>query len=159
MKSAELAEARSLARALSLTPNEAAAHGIVINHDGKRRPVHELLAYQDVTFERLAGIWPELQRFSPAVREQIEIDGRYAGYMDRQEADVVAFRKDESLVLPMDLDYALIGGLSNEVRDKLVRTRPATLGAASRISGVTPAALTALLGHVRRAGERQKRRA
>ena len=159
VKSAELAEARSLARALSLTPNEAAAHGIVINHDGKRRPVHELLAYQDVTFERLAGIWPELQRFSPAVREQIEIDGRYAGYMDRQEADVVAFRKDESLVLPMDLDYALIGGLSNEVRDKLVRTRPATLGAASRISGVTPAALTALLGHVRRAGERQKRRA
>lgn len=159
IKMAELADARLLARTLALTPNEAAVHGIVINHDGKRRPVHELLAYPDVTLDRLGGIWPDLLRFSPAVREQLEIDGRYAGYMDRQDADVVAFRKDESLVLPADLDYAVIGGLSNEVRDKLARARPATLGAAARISGVTPAALTALLGHVRRSGERQKRRA
>ncbi|MEN3975334.1 tRNA uridine-5-carboxymethylaminomethyl(34) synthesis enzyme MnmG [Emcibacter sp. SYSU 3D8] len=158
-KTAALARARVLAQSLALTPNEAAPHGIVINHDGKRRTVHELLGYADVTIERLGNIWPELLEFSPAVREQLEIDGRYAGYMDRQEADVVAFRKDESLALPGDLDYSAIGGLSNEVRDKLIRARPATLGAASRISGVTPAALTALLGFVRRSSERQKRRA
>ncbi len=158
-KTAQLAGARALSSTLALTPNEAATHGIVINHDGKRRPVHELLAYPDVTLDSLGRIWPELLAFPPAVREQLEIDARYAGYMDRQDADVVAFRKDESLVLPADLDYASIGGLSNEVRGKLIRVRPATLGAAARISGVTPAALTALLGYVRRSGERQKRRA
>ena len=158
-KASTLTEARALSHSLSLTPNEAATHGIAINHDGRRRPVHELLAYPEITVERLGLIWPELLRFSPAVREQLEIDGRYAGYMDRQDADVIAFRKDEQLALPETLDYAAVAGLSNEIREKLVRTRPATLGAAARISGVTPAALTALLGHVRRAGERQKRRA
>jgi tRNA uridine 5-carboxymethylaminomethyl modification enzyme len=158
-KSAELERARELARTLALTPNEAAAHGVAINRDGRRRTVHELLSFPDLTLERLGAIWPELLAFSSAVQEQIEIDGRYAGYMDRQDADVVAFRKDESLALPADIDYTAIGGLSNEVRDKLLRARPATLGAAGRIPGVTPAALTALLGHVRRAGERQKRRA
>jgi tRNA uridine 5-carboxymethylaminomethyl modification enzyme len=158
-KSAALVHARGLSQSLSLTPNEAATHGIVINHDGRRRPVHELLAYPEINVERLGTIWPELLRFSPAVLEQLEIDGRYAGYMDRQDADVVAFRRDEQLALPASLDYAAVAGLSNEIREKLVRTRPATLGAAARISGVTPAALTALLGHVRRAGERQKRRA
>ena len=158
-KASALTEARALSHSLSLTPNEAATHGIGINHDGRRRPVHELLAYPEITVERLGIIWPELLRFSPAVREQLEIDGRYAGYMDRQDADVIAFRKDEQLALPETLDYAAVAGLSNEIREKLVRTRPATLGAAARISGVTPAALTALLGHVRRSGERQKRRA
>jgi tRNA uridine 5-carboxymethylaminomethyl modification enzyme len=158
-KAGELTRARHLARSLSLTPNEAAVHGLAINHDGRRRSAHDLLSFPDITLERLRTIWPELAGFSPAVREQIEIDGRYAGYMDRQDADVIAFRKDESLALPADLDYAAVGGLSNEVRDKLLRARPATLGAAARISGVTPAALTALLGHVRRSGERQKRRA
>ncbi|MGE0665273.1 MAG: tRNA uridine-5-carboxymethylaminomethyl(34) synthesis enzyme MnmG [Sphingomonadales bacterium] len=158
-KSAELAEARQLARSLSLTPNEAAGHGLTINQDGRRRTVHELLAFPDASLERLGAIWPELSTFSAPVQEQLEIDGRYAGYMERQDADVIAFRKDESLVLPAGLDYGAVGGLSNEVRDKLTRTRPATLGAAARISGVTPAALTALLGHVRRSGERQKKRA
>jgi tRNA uridine 5-carboxymethylaminomethyl modification enzyme len=84
------------------------------------------------------------------VREQIEIDAAYAGYLDRQAADVAAFRRDEDLVLPADLDYALVGGLSNEVREKLINVRPLTLGQASRIEGVTPGALTALLAHVRR---------
>ncbi len=158
-KETALAQARGLARTLAMTPNEAAGHGLAVNHDGRRRSAHELLSYPDITVERLGAVWPELLRFSPAVREQLEIDGRYAGYMDRQEADVIAFRRDEALALPAGLDYAAIGGLSNEVRDKLERARPATLGAAARIPGVTPAALTALLGHVRRGGERQKRRA
>jgi tRNA uridine 5-carboxymethylaminomethyl modification enzyme len=156
-KAAALEEARALARRLALTPNEAAAHGLAINHDGRRRTAHELLAYPAVDAARLVAIWPELAEFAPAVLEQLEIDGRYAGYMERQDADVIAFRRDESLTLPPDLDYAAIGGLSNEVREKLLGIRPATLGAAARIAGVTPAALTALLGHVRRADERRKR--
>ncbi|MBI1180405.1 MAG: tRNA uridine-5-carboxymethylaminomethyl(34) synthesis enzyme MnmG [Alphaproteobacteria bacterium] len=156
-----LDEARALARSLSLTPNEAAGHGLQVNQDGRRRSAHELLALPEMTVDRLAGLWPALGRFGAAVREQLEIDGRYAGYMARQEADIVAFRRDESLALPSDLDYGAVAGLSNEIREKLLRTRPVTLGAAARISGVTPAALTALLGHVRRATgtEPQKRRA
>jgi len=84
------------------------------------------------------------------VREQIEIDAAYAGYLGRQDADVEAFRRDEALALPLELDYARVGGLSNEVREKLGAVRPATLGQAARIEGVTPGALTALLAHVRR---------
>ncbi len=87
----------------------------------------------------------------PDIVEQLEIDGRYAGYMERQEADILAFRKDESLSLPPDLDYDAVGGLSNEVRTKLKEHRPGTLGQAARISGVTPAALSALLGYVKKA--------
>jgi len=99
---------------------------------------------------RLAAIWPELAGMAPEIVEQIEIDGLYAGYMERQEADIVAFRKDESLILPDSLDYDAVGGLSNEVRAKLKQHRPGTLGQAARISGVTPAALSALLGHVKK---------
>jgi tRNA uridine 5-carboxymethylaminomethyl modification enzyme len=97
----------------------------------------------------LARIWPELSAIAPDVAEQLEIEGRYAGYLERQEADIRAFRREEMLRLPEDLDYAAIGSLSNEIRDKLARIRPMTLGQAGRISGVTPAALTALLRHIR----------
>jgi tRNA uridine 5-carboxymethylaminomethyl modification enzyme len=154
-----LRQARGIAETRTLTPNEAAANGIVINQDGRRRSVPELLAFPDVTVERLGKIWPELLAFPAAVREQLEIDGRYAGYIDRQEADILAFRRDEALALPEELDYSAVAGLSNEIREKLVRTRPATLGAAARIAGVTPAALTALLAHVRKPASDQKRRA
>ena len=109
-----------------------------------------MIAYPDINLDRLAGIWPELAAWSPAVREQIEIDAAYAGYLDRQQADVDAFRRDEALLLPGDLDYGSIGGLSNEIRDKLLAVRPLTLGQAARIEGVTAGALTALLAHVRR---------
>jgi tRNA uridine 5-carboxymethylaminomethyl modification enzyme len=99
---------------------------------------------------RLTAIWPELAGVAPDIAEQLEIDARYAGYVERQSADIRAFRRDEALHLPDDLDYAAVGSLSNEIRDKLNAARPATLGAASRISGVTPAALVALLKYVRR---------
>ncbi|MEN3952265.1 tRNA uridine-5-carboxymethylaminomethyl(34) synthesis enzyme MnmG [Iodidimonas sp. SYSU 1G8] len=158
-KTEALERARGLTRSLAMTPNEAAGHGLAINHDGRRRSAHDLLGYPDVTVERLGQIWPELLDFVPAVREQLEIDGRYAGYMDRQEADVVAFRRDESLLIPKDLDYGAVGGLSNEIREKFSRVRPDTLGAAARIAGVTPAAVTLLLGHVRRARELRKQTA
>ncbi|ABI67244.1 glucose inhibited division protein A [Maricaulis maris MCS10] len=149
-KMEELSEARSLASNLSLTPNEARDKGLSVNADGKRRAVTELLAYPDVGWDRLVGIWPELGRVSPSVSEQIEIDALYAGYIDRQQADILAFRRDEAVRLPRDLDYSGIGGLSNEAREKLERARPETLGQAARIEGVTPGALTAVLAHVKR---------
>jgi tRNA uridine 5-carboxymethylaminomethyl modification enzyme len=150
-KAAALNAARARAHALTLTPSQAAKAGFAVKADGQRRDVFQLLAYPDVGFDDLAGLWPELRDWSPAVREQIETEAGYAGYLDRQAADVAAFRRDEDLVLPVGLDYAAIGGLSHEVREKLISVRPFTLGQASRIEGVTAGALTALLAHVRRA--------
>ncbi|MDX2234788.1 MAG: tRNA uridine-5-carboxymethylaminomethyl(34) synthesis enzyme MnmG [Hyphomonadaceae bacterium] len=149
-KMAALDEARALARTLSLTPKEAADRGLRVNQDGQRRTALDLLGYPTITLDDLAAIWPALGGLEPAVREQLEIDALYAGYLERQEADVVAFRRDEALQLPADLDYAAIGGLSTEVRGKLAEARPATLGQAGRIEGVTPGALTALLSHVKK---------
>ena len=149
-KSADLAAARALAGDLTLTPNQAASAGLPVKADGQRRTLTELLAYPTIGFEDLARIWPQILGWSPAVREQIGIDAAYAGYLDRQAADVAAFRRDEDLTLPATLDYAAIGGLSNEARQKLAAVRPLTLGQAARIEGVTPGALTALLAHVRR---------
>jgi tRNA uridine 5-carboxymethylaminomethyl modification enzyme len=145
-----LEAARSVAAGLSLTPPALRRHGIAVNEDGVSRNAAELLGYPDIGMARLAAIWPALAGIAPDIAEQLEIDARYAGYVERQSADIRAFRRDEALHLPDDLDYAAVGSLSNEIRDKLNAARPATLGAASRISGVTPAALVALLKYVRR---------
>jgi tRNA uridine 5-carboxymethylaminomethyl modification enzyme len=148
-----LDEARALAGSLRASPSALARHGLRINADGVMRSVADLLAHPDIDVRRLTAIWPELGRVSPAIGEQLEIDARYAGYLERQARDVAAYRRDESLLLPNALDYAEIGGLSTEIRGKLAAGRPATLGAASRISGVTPAALVALLRYVKRRPE------
>ena len=158
-KMAALETARAAMQSLSATPNELKAQGLSINQDGQRRTALGLLAYPEITMPRLAEIWPEIAGFAPEIAEQIEIDGLYAGYMERQEADIVAFRKDEGLILPEGLDYDAVGGLSNEVRAKLKQHRPGTLGQAARISGVTPAALSALLGYVKKAQKDAKRSA
>jgi tRNA uridine 5-carboxymethylaminomethyl modification enzyme len=147
---AELEAARRRAAELVLTPAAAAREGLPVKADGQRRNLSELLAYPTIAFEDLARIWPEISDWSPAVREQVEIDAAYSGYLDRQAADAEAFRRDESLRLPPTLDYAAVGGLSNEIREKLSSVRPLTLGQAARIEGVTPGALTALLAHARR---------
>ena len=110
----------------------------------------DLLRYAEIGWSDLSKIWPELNDLSPAIKEQIAINSLYSGYMGRQEADIHAFRKDEALKLPEDLDYSLVGSLSNEVRERLKQVRPETLGAASRIPGVTPAAVIALLRHVKK---------
>ena len=149
-KMAALAAARSRLAELRMTPPALKRRGIAVNEDGVARSAAELLAYPGIDLARLAAIWPELGSLQPAVAEQVEIDARYAGYLERQERDIAAFRRDEALLLPADLDYATVGSLSREICDKLAAARPATLGAASRISGVTPAALVALLKHVRR---------
>ena len=135
---------------LTASPHELARFGIAVNQDGVRRSALELLRYPEVTLSGLAALWPELAGLDPLIVAQVETDGRYAGYVARQADDIAAFRRDESLFLPLDLDYAAVGGLSTEMRQKLSSARPATLGAAGRIPGVTPAALVALLRHVRR---------
>jgi tRNA uridine 5-carboxymethylaminomethyl modification enzyme len=149
-KAAALAAARELVQTLTATPPEVARFGLAITQDGVRRSAADLLRYPEIDLAALSRLWPQLGEISPDIGEQIEIDGRYGGYIDRQHADVLAFRRDEALRLPPDLDYAGIGSLSTEIRSKLTQSRPATLGAAARIPGVTPAALVALLRYVRR---------
>jgi tRNA uridine 5-carboxymethylaminomethyl modification enzyme len=149
-KQTALERARSLARSLTATPNALQKQGLVVNQDGVYRDVLDLLARPDINLETLSHLWPELAQMAPEIAEQIEIEGKYSGYMERQERDIRDFRRDENLRLPASLDYESVGGLSNEIRHKLDQARPASLGAAARISGVTPAALTALLGYVRK---------
>jgi tRNA uridine 5-carboxymethylaminomethyl modification enzyme len=148
-KELALKSARELAHGLKATPNELEGYGIGISKDGIRRNINELLSYPDIDWDQLSAIWPELQTIESAIREQIENDSTYAGYMERHDLDIEAFRRDEALELPADLDYAEVGSLSNEVRQKLTQARPATLGAASRIPGVTPAAVITLLRYVK----------
>jgi tRNA uridine 5-carboxymethylaminomethyl modification enzyme len=149
-KSAALAAARARMESLRLTPSQLRARGVTVNSDGVLRSAADLLGSPEIDFVRLCTIWPELGDIAPEIAEQIEIDGRYAGYITRQEAEIRAFRRDEALSLPSDLDYAAVGSLSTEIRQKLSAARPANLGAASRVAGVTPAALVALLRHVKR---------
>ncbi|MFN3352257.1 MAG: tRNA uridine-5-carboxymethylaminomethyl(34) synthesis enzyme MnmG [Brevundimonas sp.] len=149
-KADALAAAQRLARETRFTPKEAAAVGVAVNADGQRRSILDLLAYPGVTLDQFAAVAPAIADWPASIREQVEIDAAYAGYLDRQAADAEALKRDEALSLPAGLDYGAIGGLSSEVREKLARIRPATLGQAGRIEGVTPGALTALLAHVRR---------
>jgi len=135
---------------LSLSPSKAGDYGLKVNQDGVRRSAKTLLSYPDVSMKDMVKIWPELSDIPNDIVEQIEIDATYHAYLKRQDADILAFRKDENLSLSKDLDYTLIGGLSNEVREKFIQARPATLGSAARISGVTPVALNSLLRYVKR---------
>jgi|CXWL01.1.fsa_nt_gi tRNA uridine 5-carboxymethylaminomethyl modification enzyme len=149
-KMREIEQARTLAKSLVLTPVQAQRAGLHVNQDGQRRDALQLLAYPSIDFEKLRGVWPELGGLSAQAREQLEIDALYSGYLERQALDVEAFKRDEDLRLDPALDYAAVGGLSAEVREKLARAKPVTLGQAARIEGVTPGALTALLAHVKR---------
>ena len=150
-KKSALDHARSILEALSLTPNEAARHGFKMNMDGVRRSAVTLLGFTDIDFNALKKVWPqELSDVAPDIARQVEIDGMYRSYLERQDQDVAAFRKDEALEIPSDLDFSQIQGLSNEMREKFKVARPATLGAAARIAGATPAALTVLLGYVKK---------
>ena len=153
-KSSALKAARELADSVSLTPKEAERHGITLNKDGQRRTAFELLSYPNVAIVDLAKIWPRFGALAPKIAEQIEIDAKYDVYLSRQAADVAAYRRDESFALPDDFDYATLPGLSNEAKQKLQSHRPRTIGHAGRIDGITPAALTLLVAHVRRGRKR-----
>lgn len=152
-KMAALQAAKSLAKTFAITPNEAAKYGLALNRDGHRRSAFELLAYPEVSWDQLRGIWPELSTIDPSIAVHLEIDAKYDVYLKRQTADVDAFRRDEGLVL-VDVDYAEVPGLSNEVRAKLEKARPRTVGQAGRIDGMTPAALGILAAYLRREARR-----
>ena len=154
LKTAALDDARQFLEGHQTTPHQANAHGIAVNSDGRWRNGMELLAYKDVGMRQLEALWPELAAVPAAISAQLEIEAHYAGYLGRQQADIEAFRRDEAFELPIDLDYDRIMGFSNEVREKLKHHGPASLGAAARIPGITPAALTILLAHVRRTKRR-----
>ncbi len=149
-KDRALTAARQGLERLSATPTELRELGLRVNLDGQRRTAASLLGYPDVNVGVLARVWPELSMMEPEIAEQLKTEAQYTSYLERQEADIRSFKRDESLELHADLDFFAIPGLSTEVRSKLDQSRPATLGAAARISGITPAALTVLLGHVRR---------
>ena len=153
-KSAELVAGDAQLRALSLTPNEAARHGFEVNRDGRRRTAFDLLALPGITLARLAQVWPELANIPPIIAAQLETDARYASYVERQNEDVAALRRDEATPIPRDLDFAGLPGLSAEIRQKLAARQPRTLAEASRIDGMTPAALFLLLAHAKRQSRR-----
>jgi tRNA uridine 5-carboxymethylaminomethyl modification enzyme len=157
-KMAALAAAKALARSLTMTPNEAAKYGLALNRDGHRRSAFELLAYPEIEWGVLRGIWPELSTVDPSIAVHLEIDAKYDVYLKRQTADVDAFRRDEGLVLT-DVDYADVPGLSNEARAKLEAARPRTVGQAGRLDGLTPAALGILAAYLRREARRKNSRA
>lgn len=149
-KKEQLEAARVMMYALSETPTSLKKMGLNINQDGQRRSAFDLLRYPNIAFADLIQIWPELAEIKPEIAEQIEIDALYAGYLDRQRVDIESFRKDENLALPKDMDYRAIGSLSNEICQKLETVRPETLGAASRIAGITPSAIVSLLKYTKR---------
>ena len=153
-----LEAARGMAHSLSVTPTEAQRHGLALNHDGQRRSAFELLSYPDLKVADIARIWPQFSAFDTKIAEQLEIDAKYAVYLDRQAADVAGYRRDEAVELPDSIDYSALPGLSNEVRQKLQSRRPRTIGQASQLDGITPAALTLLVAHIRRQGQRKGRR-
>ena len=148
-KMAALNAAKTLSQSLSVTPNEAAKHGLTLNRDGQRRSAFELLAYPEIGWPEVRGIWPELSAIDPSIAVHLEIDAKYDVYLKRQTADVDAFRRDEGLILG-DIDYRAVPGLSNEARAKLEAARPRTVGQAGRLDGLTPAALGILAAYLRR---------
>jgi tRNA uridine 5-carboxymethylaminomethyl modification enzyme len=147
--------AQSLMTSLTMTPNTAQKNGIKVNQDGVRRTAMDFLSFKDIDMAALNGIWPELAEISPHIAKQVECDAIYAGFIDRQKADVAAMRRDEGLSIPDGFTYDGISGLSNELQQKLSTVRPATLGQAGRIDGMTPAALALLLARLRQAGAKR----
>ena len=149
-KAKKLAEGEKLLRSLTLTPDQAAKHGLSINRDGRRRSAFELLAYPEIDLLRITKIWPEIRAIDLRIADQLSANARYAVYVKRQELDIASFRKDEATAIPADFVFAALPGLSTELRQKLERHRPASLGQAARLDGMTPAALMLLLAHLKK---------
>src|SRR5579885_3009806 len=148
--------ARALSKSLTITPNEAIKHGLSLNRDGQRRSAFELAAFPDIAIADLARIWPELAAIAPPIARRLEADAKYSVYLKRQDEDAARFRRGEAIEIPADLDYGQISGLSNELREKFRLIRPSSVGQASRIEGMTPAALALVMAHARRASLRKQ---
>jgi len=152
-------ELNNTLKSLKISPNEAGKFDIKIAKDGVKRSAFDILSREGVTFNKLRSIWSKIPNASREEEEQIEISAHYSGYLEKQEADILAFRKDENLIIPKDIDYSKLSGLSNEVKSKFRLIRPKTLGQALRIDGITPAAVYILLSHVKKGSKRLKKRA
>jgi len=150
-------ELGNILKSLKISPNKAEKFNIKIAKDGVKKSAFEILSREGVTFNKLRSIWNKIPKASRDEEEQIEISAHYSGYLDKQQADIIAFRKDENLVIPNDLDYSKLSGLSNEVKSKFMLIRPKTLGQALRIDGITPAAAYILLSHVKKGSKNLKR--
>jgi len=140
----------SITKSNKISPNQLSKHGIDIKHDGKKRSIFELLSFSNLTFDKLQNVWPIIKEIDDEAREQIEIESKYSSYLERQRNDIEDFKKDEGLKIPQQINYNEVGSLSNEIVEKLTQVNPLTIGAASRISGVTPAAIIAILRHVKK---------
>ena len=151
-----LSAARELTKSLSITPNLASRYDLHLNHDGVRRSAYDLLSYPDIDFERLKGIWPELESISSTTREALEIEAQYAVYMERQQSDIAVMEREERLFIPVGLDFNTISGLSNELKQKLRNRKPETIAEAQRIDGMTPAALALLIAQIKKHGFRER---
>ena len=149
-KISNLQKSYDLMRSLKITPSKAEHYGIKIAKDGISRSPEEILSRKAVNINKIREIWPEIPFFSKEIDEQLEINSHYKGYLKKQNADILAFKRDENLSIPDNIDYDLLSGLSNEVKSKFKNIRPKTLGQALRIDGVTPAAAYILLSHVKR---------
>lgn len=150
VKHSLLTDALHIVSRETISPNKAVEAGLQINQDGVKRSILDLLAYPNIGFDRLSEIWPAMKNFRSDIREQVEIESVYKSYLARQQADIELFKLDEQLAIPESIDYDVVGSLSNEIRLKLKHAKPVTLGAASRIPGVTPAAITAIMTHMKR---------
>ena len=154
-KEMQLRVSRETLVCLSITPNQAKTYGLILNQDGMRRSAFDLLTHNHITFNHLAKVWPELNEIEKNIVEQLEIEAMYFGYLDRQEEDILAFKKEEEMAIPEGLDYDILPSLSTEIKTKLKRLRPSTIGAASRIQGMTPAAIITLMAHVKKYARQQ----
>ncbi len=143
-------------KSLKISPNEAQKFNIKIAKDGIKRSAFDILSREGVTFTKLRSIWKKIPKASKIEEEQLEISAHYSGYLEKQEADIVAFRRDENLLIPHNIDYGKLSGLSNEVKSKFKLIKPKTLGQALRIDGITPAAVYILLSHVKKRNNRLK---
>ena len=149
-KSSRIKEGFKFVRSHRFSPDMLLKNGIKINKDGKKRNIIDLLSFSNITIHKLKKIVPELNDLEQDVVEQIEVEAKYAGYLDRQRMDIKDFEKEESLLIPKTTNYKLVGSLSNEIVEKLSQIKPPTLGAASRVPGVTPAAIIALLRFIKK---------
>ena len=133
-----------------ITPNAAAKFSVKIAMDGVKRTGVEVLGLKDVTISKLRNIWGNIPQYEPSIDEQVQVDAHYMGYLKRQSHDIEAFKKDESISIPKDINYDSFSGLSTEIKSKLKTVQPSTLGQALRIDGVTPAAAIILLGFIKK---------
>lgn len=154
--SSDIERGRNLLQSVTLTPSEGEKAGIKLNHDGRRRSAYELLSYPEQSISALSVLWPELASISPRAAQALEIEGAYSVYMDRQRADIEEVRREEGKVIPDGFDFSILPGLSNELKQKLQRARPANLAQAAKIDGMTPAALSLLLVHIKNDSESKR---